>query len=207
MIPKLLHLIWVGSEFPSRFQPNLASWMDHHPTWSVQLWGEDTRPKLRNENLYRHAEQYVRPDAVGQFRADLLRYELLYLYGGFYADVDTYPLRSIDLALVGRSEFAVREDPRWIGNTYLGATPGHPTFDKLIGVLESRVPEKAGQAATVVSGPQFLTPIWAEDGCYVSGETEKWFPYSWRDVRAGTVPSVEPDVYAVHQWQHSERKR
>lgn len=205
MIPRQFHFIWVGSECPARFRANLRAWTLHHPGWAIQLWGDSNRPVLQNEALYRDAALYVRPDAVGQFRADLLRYELLHMYGGFYADIDAYPRQPIDGALEGRTEFAVREDPNWIGNTYLGAVPGHPTFLKLITALSERPPARTVQAATVVSGPQFFTPIWAEDGCYVSAETEKWFPYSWRDVRSGTVPEVGAGVYAIHEWQHSEK--
>jgi len=30
-IPKVLHHIWLGSPFPSRFQAFRASWLEHHP--------------------------------------------------------------------------------------------------------------------------------------------------------------------------------
>lgn len=207
MIPRTLHFIWVGSPIPARFASNIKTWHKHHLDWNISVWTDLNRPRLDNENLYQNARLYVPRDAVGQFRADVMRYELLYRYGGFYADVDTYPLRAIDAALDGLSEFAVYEDATWVANTYLGAEPEHLTFRKLIDALPLNAERNAGKAATVVSGPQFFTPIWIEGECHISPETERWFPYSWRDVRAGRTVEPGPDAYATHEWAHSEGKR
>lgn len=207
MIPRRIHLIWVGSAPPPEALANLALWRDQHPEWTITLWDDASRIKLQNEDLYRDAEQYVPAHAVGQFRADLLRYELLLRFGGFYADLDTYPLRPIDPALEGCSEFAVREDAQWIGNTYLASVPGNPIFRALVDGLHSHVHLSPVRAATQASGPQYLTPIWAALAGHVEDRTSLWFPYSWRDVRAGTETQVQipADGYAVHEWGHSRR--
>ena len=40
MIPKILHIIWVGDE---QRQPRqlMDTWVKHHPEWNVRLWGNE----------------------------------------------------------------------------------------------------------------------------------------------------------------------
>jgi len=40
MIPKILHIIWVGDE---QRQPRqlIDTWVKHHPEWNVRLWGNE----------------------------------------------------------------------------------------------------------------------------------------------------------------------
>lgn len=206
-IPKLIHQIWVGFSVPDSFKSNIVSWQRLNPEWNHALWTEENRPELHNEVLYRDAERYVPAHAVGQFRADILRYELLYQYGGFYADVDTYPLRPLGDLLDGLTEWAVREDSRWIANTYLAAEPEHAIFQELIEFLPDQAAfVKLPAAASVVSGPQYLTPIWQDMGGHVDERTELFFPYSWRDVKQGKehMQTIHPEAYAIHEWAHQK---
>lgn len=204
-IPRHLHFIWVGSEIPVALHDNVIKWGQLNPDWTTFLWRDDDRPSLYNEDLYLRAAEYVPAHAVGQFRADILRYELLYHYGGFYADVDTLPLRPLGDVLGGLTEFAVMEDSEWIANTYLASEPNRPVFRALIERMKDNSDRQRGMAATKLSGPQYLTPIWREFGGHVDERTELWFPYSWRDVKRGIKEVHLPDdCYAVHEWAHQK---
>lgn len=203
MIPKKLHFIWVGKPMPKHLYENIYRWQDMHPDWSYTLWDDDDLDWLENRPYFDLAERYVPADAVGQFRADLARYEILHRFGGFYADVDTYPLKPIDKALNGRREFAAREDAAWIGNTYLGSVPGHEVFADAIKSLPNSIDCNKGARPCISTGPQFLTPIWLQYKCYAA-PTHDWFPYGYMDVRAGRKLCVKGDPYAVHTWQHSK---
>ena len=127
-IPKIMHHIWIGDPMPSHLRDNCVEWSRLHPDWDMKLWTEAEIDEigLQNRALYDQAEKIVPADAVEQFRADIVRYEVLALFGGMYADVDTRPLRNIEPALAGHHEFAAHEDRTWVGNTYLAAVPGHP---------------------------------------------------------------------------------
>jgi len=204
-IPKKLHFIWLGKPMPEHLQRNVMEWRRLHPDWLTYLWTEKNVPVPRHDRLYRRAKDYVPTDAVEQFQADILRYELLYDFGGFYADVDTRPLRPIGEALAGREVFAAAEDRNWVGNTYLGSVPGHPIFADLIGGLAANVRRLKGKRPNHLSGPRYLTPIWRAHGGYVA-PTEQWYPYSYTHVKNGNVPSdYDTNVYAVHEWHHTQR--
>lgn len=207
MIPRLIHQIWLGSEIPAKFMSVMADWQLMNPGWKYQLWTQPL-PDMYNEQLYDSANAYVRPDAVWQMRSDLLRYEILYRYGGFYCDVDTRPLRPLGDLFDGLTEFAVREDAKHVGNTYLASVPEHDVMLDLLQFQPSHALGFMDAAAGVVTGPQYMTPYWTKWDCHVDNRTDLWFPYSWSDVRLRKDKhiAIPEDAYAEHMWQHSRDK-
>lgn len=180
----------------------MATWREHHPTWEYTLWGDHDLGWLHNRPLFDYAHRYVPADAVWQFKADIARYEILSKWGGFYADADTQCLAPIDDAVEGRTTFAAAEDDNWVGNTYLGCTRGNPVMRALMDRLPGSARRLKGRRPNKISGPQYLTPIWNSHGCHVD-PTDLWYPYSYSDVKQGTVPTNHGDAYAIHTWNHT----
>lgn len=205
-IPKILHFIWVGSPLPAHLQANVTEWRKLHPDWEVRFWTEREIDEigLQNRALYDQAAKIVPRDAVEQFRADIVRYEILALYGGFYADVDTRPMRNIEPALEDVFVFAAAEDRNWVGNTYLGSIPGHTIFQTLVSNLPKNVHQHRGKRPNWLSGPRYLTPVWRAHDGYVAPQ-EQWFPYSYTHVKQGKIPALPQGVFAAHQWDHTRR--
>jgi len=206
LIPKIMHHIWIGPPMPDHLKANCAAWAEMHPDWDMKLWTEREINEigLQNRALYDRAESIVPADAVEQFRADIVRYEVLALFGGMYVDVDTIPLRPIEPALAGHREFAAHEDRTWIGNTYLGAIPGHEIMQTLVAGLPANVHRLRGRRPNKLSGPQYITPVWNRYGGHIAPQRQ-FYPYSYIDVKRGTVPEqFAPEVYAVHTWFHTE---
>jgi mannosyltransferase OCH1-like enzyme len=201
-IPKMLHFIWLGSPMPEHMERNVTEWQRLNPEWRAYLWTDQNIPVLRHSALYRRAKDLVPPDAVYQFQADIIRLELLYDFGGFYADTDTRPLKPIDSALYGHEVFAAMEDKNWVGNTVLGSVPGHPIFRDLVAGLASNVRQLRGKRPNHLSGPRYLTPIWKTHGGYTA-PSHLFYPYSYRDVINGTIPDNLGDAYIEHQWHHT----
>lgn len=206
-IPKIMHHIWIGDPMPSHLVDNIDAWANMHPDWDMKLWTEREIDEigLQNRALYDQAEKIVPRDAVEQFRADIVRYELLALFGGMYTDVDTRPLRNIEPALAGHHEFAAHEDRTWVGNTYLAAVPGHPIMHALIAGMPANVHRFRGKRPNKLSGPQYLTPVWNRHHGHVAPR-DQWYPFSYIDVKRGTVPETfGPEVMAIHSWDHTRR--
>lgn len=206
-IPKIMHHIWIGNPMPSHLVDNIDAWATMHPDWDMKLWTEREIDEigLQNQALYDQAEKIVPRDALEQFRADIVRYELLALFGGMYTDVDTRPLRNIEPALAGHYEFVAREDRTWVGNTYLAAVPGHRIMQDIIAGMPANVHRFRGKRPNKLSGPQYITPIWNRHGGHIAPQRQ-WFPYSYIDVKRQTVPDTfAEDVYAIHAWDHTRR--
>jgi len=203
-IPKRLHFIWLGSPMPSHLAANLREWERLNPGWDAVLWDEHSIPPLDNMDLFKAARDLVPADAVYQFQADLLRYEVLGMWGGFYADVDTRPLKPIAPELAGHDVFAAMEDRNWVGNTYIGSVAGHPLLAEIVASIPANVRRNRGKRPNVLTGPKFITPIWKRHRAYAA-PTERFYPYSYSNVRNGTVPQTfGPEVTAIHSWNHTD---
>lgn len=164
MIPKRIHQIWIGdqSKRPSDLMETVR---EMNPTWEYTLWTEDNLPKLRLQSRID-----AMPDSEIAGKADLIRYELLYRYGGFYIDADTVALKPFDDFLLDNDSFACWENeyviPGWIANGYMATTKGNHLMQAMINRLMER-PESEyasipwGWSANHV-GPKFLTDMITE---------------------------------------------
>lgn len=204
MIPTTIHHVWVGGPLPDHLAAYVGSWDRHHPGWEHRLWTERDLPPLQNHDLYDRAPELVPVDAIGQLRSDIARYEILLTYGGLYVDCDTEALRPVDESLAGHDAWAAAEDANWVGNTYLACTPGHPVMRALVDGLAASVARNAGRRPNRMTGPRYLTPIWRAHGCHIARQRD-WYPYSYADVKRGTVPASYGNAYAAHHWDHTRR--
>ena len=103
-------MVWLGPDpLPAEFEPFLESWRRHHPDWELKLWGEDNLPAdLRRAEVYDTERQPVE-------RADILRLELIWRFGGVYVDTDFECYRPIDELIEGADFFTglmKREAPK-----------------------------------------------------------------------------------------------
>lgn len=202
LFPRSIHQIWLGSPVPAHLAEYMATWQRKNPTWNYRLWRDGDLDWLHHRGMFDRAARIVPPDAVGQFKADIARYEILAKHGGFYADADTECLTSIDDAVAGVDAWAAAEDQNFVGNTYLACTPGHPVMRALVDGLPVSAAKRMGQRANRISGPRYLTPIWNKHGCHVD-PSDLWFPYSYRDRINGTIPTDYGDAYSAHHWEHT----
>lgn len=191
---------------PEEFQRYGERWQELHPNWRMCLWTEDNIPRLINQRLFDEAEQ-IAPMSPGQLKADVLRYELLYRYGGVWIDCDFEPRKPIDELLVGVECFAAWEQQDvWINNALMGAVPNHPFIRRLIDGLESNVEAHKGQRPNKLTGPQYLTRIWRENPQGVVVMPQKFFyPYSFDELHRADEDF--PEAYSIHRWDNARRRR
>jgi len=126
-------MIWVGADEkrPDRW---IDSWRLNHIDWEFRLWGNadlETVAWACKEQI-RVLAKAERWEGV----ADVMRYEILYRYGGVYVDSDSISVRPLDDWLLETPMFAVWESeehaPGLIANGFIGAVPGHPALAKMI---------------------------------------------------------------------------
>lgn len=202
LVPRTIHFIWGGPPMPDHLRENLTRWRDLHENWDVILWGDDNLDWLEHRDLFDAAPSLVPADAVWQLRSDIARYEILLKHGGLYVDVDTYPLRNIEPALEGHGAWAAMENQRFIGNTYVACTPGHPVMQAIVNGLRESIRRNRGKRPNHMTGPRYVTPIWVEHGAYAAPSSQ-FFPLSYMQARRGQeMTSFNATVYAVHRFQH-----
>jgi len=138
IIPKIIHQIWLGSPFPEEFKGLQQSWIEHHQGrgWMYKLWTDNdvAQLHLHNQELYDATDNYG-------VKSDILRYELLFNYGGIYADVDCECLRSFD-ELHYTYDFYTGLQPLdalfvQIGTALIASRPGHPILKYCIETIKN----------------------------------------------------------------------
>lgn len=129
-IPKIIHIIWLGGKPPQHVMDCYNSFKEFHPDWAIHLWtDEDTCTlSLQNKLLFAEASNY------GQ-KADILRYELLYQFGGLYVDADMICLKPFNSLHEKYYFYTALADPCVIGIGMIGSIPGHPILERVINTL------------------------------------------------------------------------
>ena len=91
IIPKIIHHIWLGGGVPEKYSAWISSWDQYNPGWTHIIWtDEDIKYlKLCNIKLFKQARILAE-------KADILRLELINLFGGLYVDTDYECLKSFD---------------------------------------------------------------------------------------------------------------
>jgi mannosyltransferase OCH1-like enzyme len=219
-IPKVIHQYWTGSPVPDHLMQYSNAWSNLNPGWQHYLWTDaslgidDPETGLDNASLWRRAEEFVAPGRQYQLRADIVRYELLYRFGGVWIDMDFEPLKSLNswfAEVQGDQPFAVWEvQDKWAANGIMGAPKKHWFMKLLIDRLPASARERTGDAPTRISGPQFMTELHREQSepMKVLGP-ERFYPYLWSDLNRGNIRSRPPwpaECVAVHHWNNHRNK-
>lgn len=120
MIPKIIHHVWPGDDpFKEKFHKFRFSWLEQHPDWTFYFWRLDNLPKKINPEV---REILLNKNFAITPKSDILRFEILRLYGGIYTDTDMECLKSFD-SFRNLNLFAGYEDegnticPSLIGST------------------------------------------------------------------------------------------
>jgi len=189
LIPTVFHRIWLGSRpLPHKFRAFGDTWRRHHPDWTVKLWTDSHLDRLDLPVFFYQARNDTE-------RADILRYVLLYRYGGVYIDTDFECRRPIGRLLEGLSAFAAYQMPENVAIGILGCTPNHPALQAAVERLPSRVAELTFPEST---GPPFFTELVTKFPEVRLFEPSLFYPYLWTEMHR--QDEEFPDAYAVHHW-------
>ncbi|ORZ41114.1 nucleotide-diphospho-sugar transferase [Catenaria anguillulae PL171] len=157
-IPPLVHMIWLGPTTPPATAYRCRDeWQRKHPTWHVLFWDEPNATHVVRTHFAHLWPLYAAlPKVV--MRSDWLRYMLLSVFGGIYADVDACPLKPFDQwdmvkgqpdpagVVVGVEMDTLRADWRTFANRAfqiaswtLVSVPGHPLWAMILHDSVTRV--------------------------------------------------------------------
>lgn len=202
-IEKIIHQIWLGSPFPDKYKKFQESWITNHPDWQYKLW-TDKEVKdivLENRELYNKARNY------GE-KSDILRYEILYKFGGLYIDTDFECLKPLDI-LHYYYDFYIGIQPLdtsivQLGIGLIGAKAGHPILKEAINAL------KTSTSVQIVSktGPIFFTKLFWHNilkfpGINTALPASYFYPCGYNQKASDRVVWIKPESFAVHHWEGS----
>ncbi len=202
-IPKIIHQIWIGSEFPEKYKKFQKSWLDNHSNWQYRLWTDKDIEsfKMKNKELFDKAENY------GE-KADIWRYEILERFGGLYVDTDFECFKPFDV-LHHLYDFYAGIEPMevkyaGISNALIGSKAHHPILQKCIEKLPHSF--KKYPHTQVKTGPLFLTRVflqYAETIPRIIGFPQTFF---YPCCSKFDKPGIPDEAFAMHYYAGSWMK-
>lgn len=201
-IPKIIHVIWFGGALPDLLKEYVYSWIEKNPGWKVYLWNDDS---VKNLEIY-NQELFVKARNPGM-RSDILRFEIVYRYGGVYVDTDFECLQPFDIfhhsydfygALMPLDTYHIQ-----VTSGLFGARPGHPILKHCIEQMAKSC--ASSRDITVQTGPiHFTKSVYALAG--TGDDLDCVFPATCFFPFGCKQEKVEPEKWAawgsfgIHWW-------
>ena len=176
-IPPTIHFIWFHDLYNRSSTDPLASKIPHssshapkrcrlfNPDYEINIWNATSARTFLTEHYAWILPTYDSyPYPIQQ--VDVLKYFVLYHYGGVYMDLDIACRRPLDPLLMMPAWFA-KASPLGLNNDLIAARPGHPVIKALTESLQGRAKWLGSEWVTVFwsTGPRFVSDIvkwWVE---------------------------------------------
>jgi hypothetical protein len=207
--PKIIHQIWMGdiTKAPLEYMFGCKELALRHG-WTYKLWDDNTintelLPMMVNGKIYTEF-----PNMHG--KSDILRYELLYHWGGVYVDADTVCFRPFDLLLAKtrkdkKEAFLAYENEEkrgtLLGSSILGAVQYSSAMLTCIWELNFR---KLTDPAFISVGPYLLTDAFEKYGMSAKIFPSKtFFPFHMTEFSVLEKEKWrldDPNVFTFHRF-------
>lgn len=208
-IPKIIHQLWIG---PKPAPINLMNtWKEKHPDFEYIFWNEE---EIKKRGILFECQEKINGVTELNGKADIMRWEILYKYGGVFIDADSICIEPIhDLLLLNKcfasyENEAVRgkgwsQDEFILGPTHpliatgtMAFTPNHELPKLAIEWIKNNTVNH--RRAWVTVGPGLLTRL--------------FFSKIWSDIiilpshyflpihHSGIKYTAHEKVYAYQEW-------
>jgi mannosyltransferase OCH1-like enzyme len=208
-IPCIIHQVWVGDKpLPKNYEILKKTWLTNHPGWKYNLWTNKKVAKLKlyNQKFYDQAIDPVE-------KANLARYEILYKYGGVYADIDFQSLKSLE-PLHYCYDFYTGIEPNDSAHILNNALIGCSKHNALIKYcIESVKDDMHRESRYHRNGVGHFTRIFMEKADKVKGSIIALPPTYFYPLNVEhsldkpVIYCLKPESLAVHLWAHEYSKR
>ena len=161
-IPKTIHIVWIGDESKCPSQM-IDTWRKQNPDFTVRVWGNRELQAGRWYNK-KHIQALWDKECFHGI-ADIMRFEILYWYGGFAVDADSICRRPLALWLFHCEAFACwdneLERPALIASGYVASVPRNE-FLRTIILSIAEDPRVVSGLPWKYTGPGRLTDVYQE---------------------------------------------
>lgn len=141
LIPKIIHQVYEDLAGPPSYLKEFAStWKEHNPDWEYRFWNKKDIDTLLEKKFSNIKEIYYSFSYPVQ-RWDIIRYLILYEYGGLYVDMDYECIEHITplfngitcaIGLEPKDHYIRSRVPYIIGNAFMASIPNHPFIKELL---------------------------------------------------------------------------
>ncbi len=233
-IPKILHHIWLGSKLPDEFMQFYQSWIDVHPDWRFIFWTDDARNYDKGVVLNSFADletELAKLDS--QFfvidvknlafdnriffdsainygeKSDILKWEVVYRFGGVYVDIDFECLKPLDV-LNHIYDFYTGIQPLdtnivQLGAALFAAIAYHPILAYCVKTIKDHqhIPHVVAKTGPIHFTRSFLHAA-DRAGCIdIALPASYFYPCSYEQRNQDTFVWYKQESFAIHHWAGS----
>ena len=161
MIPKIIHQIWIGEKTPPT--NHMDTWKNMNPEFEYIRWSEK---EIIKRGLRIECQNRIDEMIEINGKADIIRWEILYKYGGVFLDADSICVEPIDDVLMNCNFFAGWEHEELrkglIATGTMGFPPKHPLIKQAIDWIKENCVNYhvTKQMAWQSVGPGLLTRLY-----------------------------------------------
>ena len=125
------HYLWIQDK---KLLPDLVKRLTKNNSIIIKELTEDVLSQIDNRIEFENALYIKRKFGMA---SDILRVELLNIFGGFYMDTDYEALQSLK-GLAKMYHFIAAQEPmsHFVNNAFLAASPNHPVLKKMIELIK-----------------------------------------------------------------------
>ena len=158
MIPKIIHQIWIGPRpAPTKL---MDTWREKHPGFEYIRWSED---EIKNRGLPLSCPHRINEMEEMAGKADIIRWEILYHYGGIFLDADCICIEPFNdvltnlKAFVGWENEQCRKGLAAVGT--MAFPPKHPLVRECIEWIQQNdcSVQRTKKRAWMLTGPVLLS--------------------------------------------------
>ena len=159
-IPKIIHQLWIGPKpRPSKF---MQTWKDKHPDFEYIMWNEE---EIKKRELQLMCINRINEIEEINGKADIIRWEILYHYGGLFLDADSICIEPFNELIEKNKPFAGYENENiregLVATGTMAFTKNHPLPGLAIQwMMQNEVSRaKTKKMAWQTVGPGLLTAL------------------------------------------------
>lgn len=228
---KTIHRIWLGPRpMPEAYKEYGRAWTNLNPGWEVLDWSWASLPEdLANAEVLEDMRKRSSTGTSVELptaQADVISYELVYRYGGIYANADIQPIRPLSniLGHLQGGAWATYEEDNYplIVNAFFGAPfPKNAFWGDVVSGLHDNYFSLNSE------GTESVEMVFSSGPHYLTGKSDRRLnvlpyytvnPVLWKDVPSGSDATIVIDsrggvgylpqnCVGIHHWGHRKSGR
>lgn len=221
--PKILHQTWKSKDLLPKFIEWQKMWLDMCPDYKYKFYTDEHLIQVFKNHLPQYLESF-KSFAKQIERVDFWRYAILYVYGGVYADMDVFPLKSIDCWLE-KNKIILGKEPLehsriydgtdfMICNAFMISPKGEKFWLELMDFIIANYSPDSSPVRTTGPGiitnfyykhpEKFCNVIITEPECFfplTAGKTNKFQIYKGKVFKNVSKFCNVKKAFVVHMWE------
>jgi len=214
MIPNIIHYCWFGGNpLPPLAVKCIESWKTHCPDYEIKEWNEDNF----DINMARYSKEAAE---VGKwaFVADVVRFYVIYNYGGIYLDIDVELLKPIDRFLDTRMFLGFESSNEINTGQGFGAEKEFYLIKKMLDIYTDMPFINPDGSFNTTPSPKYTSKIMNAEGFVLNNTkqtignidvypTEYFCPKDWRTNEIAITSNTHTLHHFFASWWSEEEKQ